>query len=442
MMKKKTLYAGALSAVLTISMVLAGCSSGTGGAGESGGDGADVSAEAEKEGGKEITYFYNISNEVATEVVQEAVKRYEEKTGNTVKMTMMEGESYKTKIKTCVASNTLPDVFNYWTGEQFETLVDSGNVKDMTEYVNGDTEYKDQFIDGAYEAVTVNDKIYAIPSAVTGQVMYYNKELFKKAGIDEAPSTISELEEDCRKLKDEGITPIIVGSKDRWPLLGWFSYLAVRYGGVDLYMDATDGESETSFANDAFIKAGEEMNKLSQDYFINGSLAIDSGAAPAQFAAGNAAIFIGGTWDIATLSSDEELAKNIAFAPFPCADDGEAEDAKTVYGGIANCIAVNASSKNPEEAYELIKEIMSVEAEKEMVEKSGSLSCMKVEVAQENMSPLSYEITEFFNNDVKGFFPYTDQALSPDQAENLLNAMTEIIASEDADVEGQLSAIK
>lgn len=423
-MRKKAMYAGILSAVLTISSI-----------------GATLPVYAE-DCGKEITYFYNTSTEAATEVVQEAIKRYEERTGNTVKITMMEGESYKTKIKTCVASNSLPDVFNYWTGEQFSTLVSSGNVKDLTELVTNDTEYTAQFIDGAFDAVTVDEKIYGVPSGISGQVLYYNKQLFADAGIEAVPSTISELEEACQKLKDAGITPIMVGSKDRWPLLGWFSYLAVRNGGVDLYTDATNGASETSFANPAFIEAGEELNKLSQEYFVNGSLAIDSGMAPAQFAVGNAAMFIGGTWDIPTLSADEELASNIGFAPFPASDDGSAEDAGTIYGGVANCIAVNESSENAEDAYELVKEILSVQTETEMVKKTGSLSCMKVEVEKDDMLPLGYEITEFFNNEVKGFFPYTDQALQPEQAENLLNAMTEIIASADVDVEAQLAAIK
>ena len=423
-MKKNQCLRGIFSAALAISLF-----------------GTSLPVYAE-EGGKEITYFYNTSTEAATEVVQEAIKRYEEKTGNTVKITMMEGESYKTKIKTCVASNSLPDVFNYWTGEQFSTLVSSGNVKDITEMVTKDTEYKEQFIDGAFDEVTVGEKIYGIPSSVTGQVLYYNKQLFKDAGIEKVPSTFSELEDACAKLKDAGITPIMVGSKDRWPLLGWFSYLAVRNGGTELYREVTDGESEASFANPEFIKAGEQLNKLSQEYFVNGSLAIDSAMAPAQFAAGNAAMFIGGTWDISTLSSNEEMADNISFAPFPSADDGKPEDSGTIYGGIANCIAINESSENADDAYELIKEIISVETETEMVKKTGSLSCMKVEVEKEDMPLLGYEITEFFNNEVTGFFPYTDQALQPEQAENLLNAMTEIIASEDVNVEEQLSTIK
>ena len=198
-MKKNQCLRGIFSAALAISLF-----------------GTSLPVYAE-EGGKEITYFYNTSTEAATEVVQEAIKRYEEKTGNTVKITMMEGESYKTKIKTCVASNSLPDVFNYWTGEQFSTLVSSGNVKDITEMVTKDTEYKEQFIDGAFDEVTVDEKIYGIPSSVTGQVLYYNKQLFKDAGIEKVPSTFSELEDACAKLKDAGITPIMVGSKDRSP---------------------------------------------------------------------------------------------------------------------------------------------------------------------------------------------------------------------------------
>lgn len=401
--------------------------------------GAAVQAD---EGGKEITYFYNTSSETATEIVQEAIARYEERTGNKVNMTMMEGESYKTKIKTCAASNTLPDVFNYWTGEQFATLVSSGNVLDLSEILNNDAEYTTQFVEGSFEATTIEDKIYAVPSGISGQVLYYNKQLFGKAGIDGAPTTVGELEEACEKLKEAGITPIMVGSKDRWPLLGWFSYLAVRNGGINLYTEVTDGNSDASFANPDFIEAGETMNRLSQEYFVNGSLAIDSSMAPAQFAVGNAAMFIGGTWDIPTLTADETMAENIGFAPFPMADDGQPEDVGSIYGGIAGCMAINASSENAEAAYELVKEIASVETEREMILKTGSLSCMKVDVNEDEMIPLAYEITEFFNTQANGFFPYTDQALAPEQAENLLNAMTEIIASADVDVEEQLAAIK
>ncbi len=43
-------------------------------------------------------------------------------------------------------------------------------------------------------------------------------------------------------LSDKGVTPIIVGAKDRWPLLGWYSYLAQRIGGVDLYNEVCSGD--------------------------------------------------------------------------------------------------------------------------------------------------------------------------------------------------------
>lgn len=423
-MKKRAILAGVLSAAMVLS-------TGT------------VVCQAEEKGGKEITYFYSSSgDDVSTELVKKAVERYEEKTGNTVKLTTMDGESYKTKIKTCVASNTLPDVFSYWTGEMFDVLTESGNILDLTEMINADTEYKDQFIGGSFEEVTVDGKIYAVPTSITGQVLYYNKALFEEAGISEAPKTLSELEADCEALKNAGITPIVVGSKDRWPLLGWFAYLAVRNGGMELYSEVTDSTSDVSFANDAFIEAGKKMNELSQKYFINGSLAIDSSMAPAQFAAGNAAMFVGGTWDIPTLTSNEETAKNFGFVPFPVVEGGAEETPDTVYGGIANCIAISASSEHPEDAYELVKELMSVDIETEKVERTGSLSCMKVEPNEDNMQPLAAEIVNFFNNDVKGFFPYTNSAIDPEAAERLLDAMTEIIASEDVDVEAQLAAIK
>ena len=51
--------------------------------------------------------------------------------------------------------------------------------------------------------------------------VWYNKELFEKAGIDAPPATWDEFLADVQKLKDAGITPIAVGEKDKWPGMFW-----------------------------------------------------------------------------------------------------------------------------------------------------------------------------------------------------------------------------
>lgn len=450
-MRMKKFVSLLLGTTMLIS-ILSGCGAGTtpqaDNSTESAESDADVknidnaAVEENAEEGKEIDFFMNMGDEISTQLIEEQIAKYEQETGNKVNLSIMEEEAYKTKIKTCMAANSLPDVFVYWVGEQFNTLVQSGNVKDLTEVLADDTEYKESYIGGAFESVTIDDKIYGLPSGVSGQVLFYNKKIFSDCGINEAPKTLAELEEACEKIKNAGMVPIVAGSKDRWPLLGWYSYLAVREGGMELYEEVTDGNSDKKFTEPAFVKAGTIMKDLSEKYFINGSLAIAADSAAAQFAAGQAAMFVGGTWNIADFKANEETLNDIGFCSFPIIEGGFETEANTVYGGIANCYAISSSSDVAPEAYALIKQILSIEAETEKAEKTGSLSCIKIQPNKENMVPIAYEISEFFNNSVAGFFPYTDQALDPEQSENLLNAMTTIVAGGDVNVEEELSKIK
>ena len=48
--------------------------------------------------------------------------------------------------------------------------------------------------------------------------LIYNKDCFEKAGIDKLPTNMDELEEACKKLKDAGITPFALASKETWVL--------------------------------------------------------------------------------------------------------------------------------------------------------------------------------------------------------------------------------
>ncbi len=429
-----------LAIVMVISGILTGCTNQEGET--SGGQSNEQNEEAVKESSVEIDYFTSMRDEVTNQIIKDAIAKYESDTGNKVNLSIMEEEAYKTKIKTNMASNSLPDVFDYWTGETFNTLVLSENVKDITDLVNADPEYKDLFIGGAFDSLTIDNKVYGVPTGVGGQILFYNKQIFKDAGIESVPTTYDELLSICEKIKAEGVVPIVVGSKDRWPLLGWFSYLAVREGGTELYKEVTDGSSDKTFTEDAFVVAGERLRYLADNYFINGSLAIKAESAAAQFATGQAAMFVGGTWDIALFKDNEETIDDIGFCSFPVVENGVEKEATTVYGGVGNCVAISNSSEVSEEAYELIQYLYSVENSEKLIKEIGALSVLKIDVKEDEMLPISYEITEFFNNEVTGFFPYTDQALKPEQAENLLDAMSAIVVGGETDVEKELSKIK
>lgn len=116
---------------------------------ETGGETA-VSQEA-----AEITYWDTVGSVSDREAKLAMIGRFEaQNPGITVKYEGMEGEAYKTKIKTVVSANNLPDIFGYWVGEQFKTLVNSGNVEDLSSVFEEDTAFRDTFVPGSLDAVS------------------------------------------------------------------------------------------------------------------------------------------------------------------------------------------------------------------------------------------------------------------------------------------------
>ena len=81
-------------------------------------------------------------------------------------------------------------------------------------------------------------KNYGVPWDMGMVGWWYNKDLFKKAGIDKEPATWTEFLADVKKLKDAGITPIALGEKDSWTGMHIWSYLATRIGGEKAFKAA------------------------------------------------------------------------------------------------------------------------------------------------------------------------------------------------------------
>ena len=64
-----------------------------------------------------------------------------------------------------------------------------------------------------------------------------------------------------RKLQAAGITPIITGGADKWPLHFYWSHLAIRVGGKPAFEAALRGEGK-GFADETFVRAGELFKQL------------------------------------------------------------------------------------------------------------------------------------------------------------------------------------
>ena len=147
-----------------------------------------------------------------------------------------------TKVPTLGAANQLPDLFaarSSWTPK----FADAGEVLSIETLLKDNKTFMDGFIPGMLNDFQYKDAHYGIPwQAMPISVMYYNMDLFKKAGITKVPATFDEMLADIKALKAKGITPIAMGDKGKWQCRLLFSGLNVRTAGVDYLEKLKSGQ--------------------------------------------------------------------------------------------------------------------------------------------------------------------------------------------------------
>ena len=218
--------------------------------------------------------------------------------------------------------DTLPDVFSYWAGARTQFLVDSGSLHAIDEMWNRDGLDAVVAKSVADSATLYNGKRYLVPFNYHYAGMFYNTKVFADAGVTEMPATWDEFLALCEMLEGKGVTPIALGSKNRWPAQFWFDYLLLRTAGADYRAKLMDGSAEY---DDAEVKAAMALWK---DLADKGCFAPNSNAdtwtdAASKVAGGDAAMTLMGTW-ITGYWNDLglEAGKDYDYFPFPTIADG------------------------------------------------------------------------------------------------------------------------
>ena len=113
-------------------------------------------------------------------------------------------QPYQQKIKIYATARQLPDVFKYWSfSTLLKPMVDGGFVMEL----NKADFAKFGYVPGSLESNMIDGKLYGIPVSADLWVIYYNKKLFKDAGVNAPPKTLEELEALAPKFKAKGHHP-------------------------------------------------------------------------------------------------------------------------------------------------------------------------------------------------------------------------------------------
>ncbi|MBI9098741.1 MAG: extracellular solute-binding protein, partial [Spirochaetaceae bacterium] len=181
-----------------------------------------------------------------------------------------ENEAYKTKIKTAMAADEVPDVFFAWGAGFVKPFIEAGKVVPLDSYLNDGT--ADRIKGGANTNFTFDGKTYGLTFSQWVASLYCNKELFDKYNV-KMPDTYEELLEAVKVFKANGIIPITVGEKDKWPGMFWQNAFAIRTAGADASNAALAGNA--SFDTPAFARSAELLSELVEaGGFVEGALGL------------------------------------------------------------------------------------------------------------------------------------------------------------------------
>ncbi len=158
-----------------------------------------------------------------------------------------------------VAAGTAPDcILGSFT--MMDKYISSGIVAPLNEYLDK-WEETDQ-LDKTYLDMFKRDgNYYGIPNQVTPMLFAYNKALFEKAGITEAPKTWEEALEDAKKINTgDGEVAGYATLAAEWT--EWFFQYYVWQAGGDLTTENEDGTATLTFTDPAVIEAAKYYQQL------------------------------------------------------------------------------------------------------------------------------------------------------------------------------------
>ncbi|MDR7481698.1 MAG: extracellular solute-binding protein [Armatimonadota bacterium] len=154
-------------------------------------------------------------------------------------------------------------------------------------------------------------KIYGVPFATQTLVIFYNKSIFREAGVS-VPRDWDGFLGLMKTLKDKGITPLANGGKDGWTLEVVSGVIAPNfYGGTTFFEAVTRGQ--TTFRDPTYTGALARLLDL-RPYMPQGFMGVDYATMQQLFLNEQAAMFIGGAWEIGFFKQQN---KNLDFDVFP-----------------------------------------------------------------------------------------------------------------------------
>ena len=298
---------------------------------------APTSTKYGKDSKVTITYgLWDSNEEVGLKKVAQA---FEKKNPNiTIKFQLSSWANYWTMLDAAATGGTLPDTF--WIHSNYiYKYTSNGMLHDLTSVIKQSKDVKlSNFPSGLTSIYNYKGKQYAVPKDYDTIGLWYNKTMFKKAGIKYPDSswTWTTLYNAAKKLTDgKGHYGFLAPLKNQE---GYYNFIYQNGGTV---LKNSNGKKTSGYDDPKTIKA--------MDYYLS---FVKNGLSPKVYddltpttdmENGMVAMCMFGSWNISGFMSNSYMAKNCDVAVLPKSSDGKRA---TIFNGLGEAIAFNTKHFN------------------------------------------------------------------------------------------------
>jgi multiple sugar transport system substrate-binding protein len=226
--------------------------------------------------------------------------------------------------------------------------------------------------------------IYAIPNDEGSYALFYNKALFKKAGVSAPPKTYDEFLAACKKFKAKGIIPLAYGDRDGYSTDNWVTYDYASYmapGDI-----AKVNAKQMKYADPKLVKPLEQLAKFKQQGCVNADASThENNDANTYFTSGKAAMVL--MFPFVIKSFEQALGKNLAVARLP---QSGPHPGRTAANSFHNWV-IPKNAKNKTGAWDFIKMAVDTTGASNLANIVGALPTNKVAASR-----IDDPLTKFF----------------------------------------------
>ncbi len=319
------------------------------------------------------------------------------------------GDALLQKLITSIQSRTAPDIS--WIHSAFlPNLVDANAIYRVDEFLHGADSISTADMNDIYpslmEAAKLRGTLYSIPMEATNLGIYYNKQLFRDAGLDpeRPPATWDELYSVARKLSVDRdgdgkfdqlgfLVPIFPasGPLGDWMVWQWYPFLW-QAGGYEINLEQT----KVLYNSDAGAKALGFWKRLYDDL----RLRMFTADYDAAFAGKKLAMCLDGPWNLQHYKQFSNL--DWAVAPLPAGPVKRA----TVVGG--EYLVIFRQSQHPNEAWKFLRWLVRPDVQAFWSMKSGYLP-----IRRATMNVPEYQAYLKTNAGLRAFAEQMEVSLAP-----------------------------